>query len=54
MQEHQKVFEFEKATVIVKYTKIPGKEELEDACRRFLLNAMKSRQEYEEKKEEGA
>ena len=45
--KHQKVFEFEKATVIVEYTKIPGKAELEDICRRFLINVMKSREEKE-------
>lgn len=48
MQKQRKVYEFGKATVIVEYTKIPGKAELEDACRRFLINAMRDRERYEE------
>lgn len=54
MQKQRKVYEFEKATVIVEYTKIPGKAELEDACRRFLLNVEETRRKNREEKEAGA
>ena len=48
MQVKHKTFEYEKCIVHVEYTKIPGKEELEEACIRFLKNTMQDRKEEQE------
>lgn len=45
MQE--KKIEFEKATVIVKYNRLPKKEDIEEACIRFLKKAMQERERKE-------
>ncbi len=47
MQVKTKTFKYDKCIVHVEYTKIPGKEELEEACIRFLKNTMQDRKEKE-------
>ena len=49
MQVNTKTFEYEKCIVHVEYTKLPTKDDLEEACVRFLKKAM---QELKEKENE--
>ena len=47
MQVNKQTFEYEKCIVEVEYTKLPTKDDLEEACVRFLKKAMQELKDKE-------